>query len=605
MQLSNFLELERDDTLENVERVQNAISTQQGYLDYINQDWACWDDTYRFIEDRNQKFIDVNLNNQTLAGIKVNVVLFVNESGSVVYAKSVDINTAKEVPVPEDLLRLVENGTLLTKSENDTKSGFVLLEENPMFISCHQILTTEYEGPMKGTLIFGRYFDDTLLNSFKESTQSSLSMSRLDEYLPPDFQTKLDKFPESPNGTIVEPLNEERVAGYFELPDISGKPALIIRADFPRTLYSQSKESLTYTTLLFEFISLLIIVISLFLYYRVSHLNAKTRTIEKGARDLRSELINLVDKSANIDSNEGFYDLKYLIRKRDEEFNSLSQKIKELENENYELFRQLQLEKSKHTINNDSNFYEFIGSKGTSSEEIGDTLVAERIAIYRQIFSEFSHSIKTPLSAVGIAVKAISEKIEILNECDEAERHEIILNFKMLLENALVSLETIKKILNGCGGFSPTNSQRLLLSSIIPKIVRISKDSTKSKCKVFISVDEVPEFKSNWLNVFLPIMQVVENAFEAVNENGNVSIKGTFHNGIIELLISDDGTPIPEEIKEKIFDNGFSSKGEKRGLGLQIAAKCLESIGGEISLVNSNKDETTFCIKFKPEIVYE
>jgi sensor domain CHASE-containing protein len=50
MQLSNFLEIEKADILDNVERVQNVVLTEQGYLDYTAQDWACWDDTYMFIE---------------------------------------------------------------------------------------------------------------------------------------------------------------------------------------------------------------------------------------------------------------------------------------------------------------------------------------------------------------------------------------------------------------------------------------------------------------------------------------------------------------------------------------------------------------------------
>ncbi len=244
MQLSNFLKLEQADTLDNVERVQNAVSTQQGYLDYINQDWACWDDTYRFIDDRNQKFIDVNLQNQTLAGIQVNVMLFVNESGSVVYAKSIDVNAVEERPVPEKILKMVEDGTLLSKSVNDTKSGFVLLDEDPMFIACHPILTTKYEGPMKGTLIFGRYFDGALLDSFKEATQSSLMMCRVDRGMPPDFQEKLNNFSEHPGKPVIEPLSEDKVAGYLELRDISGKPALIIRADFPRELYRHGEKTL-------------------------------------------------------------------------------------------------------------------------------------------------------------------------------------------------------------------------------------------------------------------------------------------------------------------------------------------------------------------------
>ena len=244
IQLSNFLELEQANTLDNVGKVRNTVSTEQEYLDYIVQDWACWDDTYRFIEDGNQQYIDVNLQNQTLAGIKINMMLFVNESGSVVYAKSINLSTAEEVPVPEDLLGLVENGTLLTKGENDTISGFVLLSKNPMFISCHPILTTTYRGPVKGTLIFGRYFDNTLLDYFQEVTRSSLLMYRVDRDLPPDFRTRLKDFSKSPNRTIVDPLNEETVAGYFELQDISGNPALILRGNFPRELYSHGEKTL-------------------------------------------------------------------------------------------------------------------------------------------------------------------------------------------------------------------------------------------------------------------------------------------------------------------------------------------------------------------------
>ena len=244
MQLSNFLELEQAGTLDNVGRVQNAVSTQQEYLDYIVQDWACWNDTYQFIEDRNQQYIDVNLQNQTLAGINVDIMLFVNDSGSLIYAKSIDVNTAMERPVPEELLKMVEDGTLLTKSKDGNISGFILLDQDPMFIACHPILTTKYQGPVKGTLIFGRYFDSTLLDSFKEVTRSSLVMYRVDRDMPSDFQEKLPAFSGHPGRPVVEPLSEDKIAGYFELNDTSGKPALIMRADFPRELYLHGEKTL-------------------------------------------------------------------------------------------------------------------------------------------------------------------------------------------------------------------------------------------------------------------------------------------------------------------------------------------------------------------------
>jgi len=246
VQLSNFMGLEQAETLRNVGRIQNSISTEQSYLDNMVQDWACWDDTYRFIDDQNPEYINVDLQNQTLEGLNVNVMLFVNDTGALVYEKSIDLNTGKEKPVPEKLIELIESGALSTKSEDDDISGCVLLDEDPMLISCHPILTTGYEGPVKGTLIFGRYFDSDLLDYFSETTCSSILMYRVDKDMPSDFQAKSQNFSEFPARTIVEPLNEETIAGYFELMDISGQPAIIMRADFPRDLYLNGEKTLNY-----------------------------------------------------------------------------------------------------------------------------------------------------------------------------------------------------------------------------------------------------------------------------------------------------------------------------------------------------------------------
>ena len=248
MQLSNFLELEQQDTLKSVERVQNAIATEQNYLDCTIRDWAFWDDTYQFVEDKNEQYIDLNLHNQALAVINVNIAIFVNSSGKVVYAKSVDLDTAEERPVPEKLLEMIEEKILLTKGENDSISGFVLLDEDPMFIVCYPILTSKYEGPSHGTLIFGRYFDDALMESFKEATCSSISLYRTDKEMPSDFQKinpdSLMSEGDHTRNIVIKPLNEKNISGYFWLNDVQSNPVLVVRTDFPRELYLHSEKTL-------------------------------------------------------------------------------------------------------------------------------------------------------------------------------------------------------------------------------------------------------------------------------------------------------------------------------------------------------------------------
>jgi PAS domain S-box-containing protein len=170
----------------------------------------------------------------------------VNEEGSVVYTKSIDLDTGEEVPVPAELLTMVESGLFSAESKDDDKRGYVLLDENPMFVSCHPILTTGYEGPVKGTLIFGRYLDNALLNDLRNTACSSILMYRVDGYMPYDFQSKLQNFTESPGMTIIEPFSDKSIAGYFVLEDFSHQPAVIMRADFSRDLYLNSKRTLNY-----------------------------------------------------------------------------------------------------------------------------------------------------------------------------------------------------------------------------------------------------------------------------------------------------------------------------------------------------------------------
>lgn len=295
IQLSDFIEIEKVDTSKNVEILKETIHTEQSYLNKVVQDWAFWDDTYKFIQDGNKDYIDDNIQNQTFTQLEVNTIIFANNNGSLVYSKSLDFGTTEEEPIPSNLLKLIKDGTLLIKSENDSINGLVLLDKNPMFISCYPILTTNGNGPVKGTLIFGKYFDPALLKHFKEITNFSMVMYRVDREIPSDFQAKIKEFSESPNRTIIENINENRNAGYFELRDVTNRPAVIMGVDFPRDIYVNAKRTLdqTYFFLLFAAIILIIgfkIIIDRLIILRLIEIDTFVTKV-KSERDVSKKLL--------------------------------------------------------------------------------------------------------------------------------------------------------------------------------------------------------------------------------------------------------------------------------------------------------------------------
>lgn len=101
------------------------------------------------------------------------------------------------------------------------------------------------------------------------------------------------------------------------------------------------------------------------------------------------------------------------------------------------------------------------------------------------------------------------------------------------------------------------------------------------------------------------IGNIVDNAFEAIQTGQDrdgkvVSICTYIENNKYCLSISDNGPMIPEEHKDRIFENGFSTKSDKKeehGFGLYIVKQLVAQNNGEIT-VSSTEDETEFLIRF-------
>ena len=101
--------------------------------------------------------------------------------------------------------------------------------------------------------------------------------------------------------------------------------------------------------------------------------------------------------------------------------------------------------------------------------------------------------------------------------------------------------------------------------------------------------------KSESLNFSLVILNLINNAFYAVNDRKKLGEEGyepTVSVGTkklgdqLEISVKDNGKGIPPEIKEKIFQPFFTSKptGEGTGLGLSLSYDIVKAHGGEIKV---------------------
>jgi len=82
------------------------------------------------------------------------------------------------------------------------------------------------------------------------------------------------------------------------------------------------------------------------------------------------------------------------------------------------------------------------------------------------------------------------------------------------------------------------------------------------------------------------MVQVIQNLLHNADEHGkatSISISSKHEGDGLSLLFSNNGVPIPDEYKDQIFDQSFSTK-KNGGLGLSIVKRIVEAHGWEISL---------------------
>lgn len=365
--LDSFIELDERRTQQNIERALSALSDDLAYLEATTLDWSIRDDTYAFIEDANQEYIKSNLIDGTFTELSLNLMMFINSSGQIVFSKAFDLENEEEMPVPQTLREhLSQNDLLLTHPDNESSiTGIILLPESPMLVASGPILTSEEEGPIRGTLIMGRYLNFTQIERLAKQTHLSLTVRRFtDTQIPADFQAARSFLSEDWS-YLIRPLDEQSIAGYALLKDIYGEPGLILKVVMPRESYQQGQAALNYTIWLIFAIGLGFAVMTLFflerqVLSRLFHLNDSVSSIGtsgdfsarvpvKGKDELSSLAGSVNDMLAALEQSQA--ELRESERKYKELADSLPQAVFETDEKgNFTFVNRYMLESSGYTL---------------------------------------------------------------------------------------------------------------------------------------------------------------------------------------------------------------------------------------------------------------
>jgi len=241
---------ENKETRQDVERLQSVLSQEISDLNATALDYAAWDDTYTFIQDHNINYVNANMMDATFVNLRLSTMVFFNSSSQIVYGKAFSLINATEMPLPSSFKERLGNDSLLQHSSPESSlAGLVLLPEGPMLIASRPILTSERQGPIRGTLSIGRFLDSAEITYLNQVTHRPIVVQTVDSReMPSDF-LKANSSLSKESSIFVQPLTEKTIAGYALIEDIYGNPSLVLRVEAPRDLYAQAQASILYLVL--------------------------------------------------------------------------------------------------------------------------------------------------------------------------------------------------------------------------------------------------------------------------------------------------------------------------------------------------------------------
>lgn len=278
--------------------------------------------------------------------------------------------------------------------------------------------------------------------------------------------------------------------------------------------------------------------------------------------------------------------------------------------------RLLQIQKEEIRIQRENVVSAYDKLKSTQAQLIQ----SEKMASLGELTAGIAHEIQNPLNFVNnfseVSGEMVDEMKEELEKGDYEEAKSIGEEIKQNLSRIRLHGKRADSIVKGMLEHSRSNAREKVptdLNLLANEFLRLSYHGIRAKDKAFnadfeLELDEeLPKVTVVPQDIGRVILNMVNNAFYTVNEKSKtgitdyhpmVRVKTKKTNNGIELCIQDNGSGIPESIKDKVFQPFFTTKptGSGTGLGLSLSYDIIKAHNGELKVESKEGEGTEFTI---------
>ncbi|MCB9024671.1 MAG: HAMP domain-containing histidine kinase [Lentimicrobiaceae bacterium] len=231
-----------------------------------------------------------------------------------------------------------------------------------------------------------------------------------------------------------------------------------------------------------------------------------------------------------------------------------------------------------------------------------------------ELTAGIAHEIQNPLNFVNnfseVSQELLDELQEEVKEGDLEEVAAITSDLKSNLEKINhhgKRADAIVKSMLQHSRISSGDKEPTDINALCDEYLRLAYHGMRAKDQSFNAEyktefdPNLPKIKVVPQDIGRVVLNIFNNAFQAIQdvENPAVSVSTKLLDKQIEIRIADNGSGIPDSIKDKIFQPFFTTKptGQGTGLGLSLSYDIVRAHGGEIKVNTKGNKGTEFVIQ--------
>jgi two-component system NtrC family sensor kinase len=223
----------------------------------------------------------------------------------------------------------------------------------------------------------------------------------------------------------------------------------------------------------------------------------------------------------------------------------------------------------------------------------------EKMANIGRLAAGVAHEINNPLQMIMAQAGWMEE---LLGE----EKNDSLVNideYRNSIKKIRLHIERAASITHRLLGFSRKISGEqtdVQMNNLVLETVSFLEEEAKSNniAVELTLADDLPTLMTEGNRLQQVILNLVDNALDAVGEGGKIAIISERRDDKVALKIEDNGPGIPEEVMRKIWDPFFTTKeqGKGTGLGLSISQEIIRTLGGTLEAANKEDGGAVFTI---------